>query len=1390
MITITVIENLVDKRKISGPDEIAWEGKTIAELAPQGGAAACNYGGKLYRPSDAEWNKSPEDGAVLVFVVTEEGQRGLGIGLIVVGALLVGAGLVLGGAYFALFKIGVAVGMSGVFTTLNSFLAPSSIGLIAPVSSGGKQSPSYGFSGIQNTIANGTPISVVYGEHDVGGHILQVERRVTGESEQTLYMLIGLSQGPIQSIGGYTSDQNRLKGSAIPDGIRINGMDAKTYRDVEVSLRLGAITQTIIPGFENVITEYSMDNRELAGVGYVEWATRARVNAIEAILSFPRGVYKVNEMGELERPNEKSPKCKMQIFHADGFTLVRETEITFNKKDTAALFASIRIDGLAPAKYIVRIFRTRAIPPIYTKAFTKSDYMYLDSIKEIIYGAPAYNGIALLGLKIRATQQISGGLPNVISSIKGRKVLMSADGIDWDASETWTNSPPWIVADILTHPRYGLGALISREDLRAGAPGSELQDWKDYEDFCDEIIDGYTGAEASYGQPIPDIANQSSALINPSVSGTYSGSKSGFYQLMLVGLVADTSANFQAQLIATDGTQPDNSPVFTGTGLNDLKIVNAYTGTGTATFEIEIVSAVEHKNKFRWRKDAGAWSANIEIEPEEDVALSDGVVIQFSDNDFHVVSDTWEIEFTNFTFTNVGPVAIGNGLSITLALDPNVSTSGWSVGDIWRWSVNKFVQEKRFVFNGIFDTQRSGWESALAVTSISRALLLKVGAKIKPQLEKVKTPVQIFTSGNINRLDDGGSSVATEWLNPNDRANQVEVIFDNEEKHFAGDQAIVSLPNLSEAVSTIVKKSVTTIGITSPYQARRFAAYLLRAEQNNIKLIQFDTSLEAIAIEPGDVFFHQAQETGWSYGGRVAGASLGNVQLDQEIAFESGKLYTYIERNSTDDSILTQDFIMSSGSTDVLPFAPLHAGDPTGRIFKLGTKYNTEREKFMALSIGWKNGGMDRQIGAIVFDLSVYTDDAEDLAQGPYINAPSTDTIPELSVSALIPLTESVPRRGWSNIRFSGGTSHATIEVSSYQFIKRIGGEGDWEIITTIPTPGLGASTGAFDLFESQEMLGTPYEVKIITIMPDGRRLAIDDATTYYINISRDDDDSLVLFPGDVDETTITFTQVADNNYDITWDDPSAGEATPDGYEVRVGEWASGIIIADFPFVIGGGLLNYTLPNIPLSIHIRAYKDYGDLRYFSPADATAESPAAPHPTYGTEIIAATDVDFTDVVANTIQNGVLVDSSPWINALKQNDNLIAIDLKTAVINLGTSAPTNISIDARVIPWINSSLNFVYMTMKQWSSAGLINTDYIDWNLDVDYSTSSSTNLNRSKDVKKAIEDGDPIVITARYLRLHFSATALSNVPNDPTVLIAGQRLANALLERLKYAIHRV
>ena len=166
-----------------------------------------------------DWDHVPGKEDEVLFVKRLEGGSGGGIFTTILGAVMTVAGVVMMatgvGAAFAPYMIGT--GMAMLAGGLASMFSPN------PTMSDLRSSATYSWQGIQNIIGEGNPSLVVYGEHRVGGIVIEGYVDGTNDNGSSaanyLYMMTMLSEGPVHQV---------LEETAL-----INGKSVWMYSDTE-----------------------------------------------------------------------------------------------------------------------------------------------------------------------------------------------------------------------------------------------------------------------------------------------------------------------------------------------------------------------------------------------------------------------------------------------------------------------------------------------------------------------------------------------------------------------------------------------------------------------------------------------------------------------------------------------------------------------------------------------------------------------------------------------------------------------------------------------------------------------------------------------------------------------------------------------------------------------------------------------------------------------------------------------------------------------------------------------------------------------------------------------------------------------------------------------------
>jgi len=470
----TLVPNLFDLSSREA-ERLAWRPDlTIEDLVPDGWRRdrtwALHRGSRVQPTAWASTEVGPGDEVMLI-----ADPRGVEAALIGVG---VSAWLAATIAFVV--NLGLSVGLS--------LLAQK---LLATDDSGEEASPTYSFGNLTMTTRSGQTIPVVYGEHRVSGQVLHAVPEKDEGGNDVLQLLVGLGEGPIESIGGLTTDQNLLTGASIPDGIRVNGNPASDLQGVKVWIRHGTKDQEPIPGFETQASVVPIDVTLERNVA-VENTTTTAVTGFTVVLLHPDGLYHQTSKGKI-----RSESVSYQVrWRKNGEAAWDGTEtVTYRDAKTSPFTSHYRNDepGQVYGKAVT-------IDVEVTRLSEDSNYRHHRSLN---WNATierqgdldlAYPYVALVGLSIPAQAQANDDVPTVTCDVEGKKVWQ------WDPTDleptttTWTYAysanPAHCLVDLALNERYGAGHIFDACALDLDA----LDAWRQY---CDELVDDLSGTNTT-----------------------------------------------------------------------------------------------------------------------------------------------------------------------------------------------------------------------------------------------------------------------------------------------------------------------------------------------------------------------------------------------------------------------------------------------------------------------------------------------------------------------------------------------------------------------------------------------------------------------------------------------------------------------------------------------------------------------------------------------------------------------------------------------------------------------------------------------------------------------------------------------------------------------------
>jgi predicted phage tail protein len=291
-------------------------------------------------------------------------------------------------------------------------------------------------------------------------------------------------------------DRDNIAKSIYFDEVVVQNEDGSfNFEGVTIQERLGTPEQTVVDGFQELESSVSI-NQEITDISSPTFTiTDTNIDAIRVIVRLPSLLTQNTDNGDLL---EHTVGFKIEVSEGDsGGTFTELLDLTITGKANSPYQKAYRI-SLKPysgADYplVFRVTRTTQ----ESEETTTQDQIFLDSYIELQEQRLRYPDSAYFAITVDS-ELFGGRIPRRSYEIKGIKIQIPSNydpdtrvysGI-WDGtfSEGYCNNPAWILYDILTNSRYGLGDDISSTQVDKAALYSIGQ-------YCDEMVDDGSGGE-------------------------------------------------------------------------------------------------------------------------------------------------------------------------------------------------------------------------------------------------------------------------------------------------------------------------------------------------------------------------------------------------------------------------------------------------------------------------------------------------------------------------------------------------------------------------------------------------------------------------------------------------------------------------------------------------------------------------------------------------------------------------------------------------------------------------------------------------------------------------------------------------------------------------------
>lgn len=591
----------------------------------------------------------------------------------------------------------------------------------------------------------------------------------------------------------------------------------------------------------------------------------------------------------------------------------------------------------------IKIFNFSSAPHIRD---TKTQLMLgVGSICEIIdknfkYPSSAYYTVSLDG---RGFSQ----LPNRSYNLKLLQIKVpenydadakTYDGFwsgEFDAKLRWTDNPAWILYDLITNYRYGVGKFNMPESL--------VDKWSMYQiaKYCDELVPTFNNTK----YPMLSVTGIGSFKKNNWI--TLSGNKIFTDSLQIGGLLCLTNLKFSTTSLTGQ----------TETVIRSYrKRIKSFIINGN-TVSVELFN------------DFGLHKVCSEFAEVRDYVLSKKEAIRTSNQALALILSEL-INIDSQTMPNFKNYIFSQEVFSQDEISEYVASSGSAAQ---KFDGYLDIVEPRFTCNLFISSETDIINLVNNFASIFRGLVYWSNDYLKLDNDRPKDPVYFFNNSNVKNgvFSYSGSSKDT-------RYTVVKIVYSDATEGYK-DKTVYVEDKLNIKRYGYVEKELIGFGITSRSQAKRIGEWFLVTNQIEQDLITFQAGPEAMLLNPGDIInVSDTLKLSKRYGGRVV-----EINNNNEIILDNK--YDFITVN---DSI---SFIVPKKTSSVDELNNLTKTQSTISDSQISNLSTTYIYTFKVLSVGAE--------GNFRTKITLKTDESAEALENSYSISPSTLWIYEKSNS-------------------------------------------------------------------------------------------------------------------------------------------------------------------------------------------------------------------------------------------------------------------------------------------------------------------------------------------------------------------------------------------------------
>lgn len=311
-----------------------------------------------------------------------------------------------------------------------------------------------------------------------GGHT-PVEAKETSRSKQLVKIVEVISEGEVEGLA------DGMK-SVYFDNTPVQNKDGSyNFNNVQLEGRVGSQVQDVIAGFNTSEKEVSVGTQVRKNLPITRTVTDSKVSRLRLTI----GVQSLFSQSENGDTNGTTVELVITIGS-------QSYPVSISGKYSSQYLQQHTFDNLPPVPFTVKVERLTED----SKSQRLQNNTVWSSYTEIIDTEFTYPNTALIGVKFDS--EYFSNIPARTYDLLGLRVKVPSNydtrtrkytGM-WDGTfkTDWTDNPAWILYDVVTSKRYGLGN-------RLGEFGADKWTLYQVSQYCDQLVpDGFGGQEPRF----------------------------------------------------------------------------------------------------------------------------------------------------------------------------------------------------------------------------------------------------------------------------------------------------------------------------------------------------------------------------------------------------------------------------------------------------------------------------------------------------------------------------------------------------------------------------------------------------------------------------------------------------------------------------------------------------------------------------------------------------------------------------------------------------------------------------------------------------------------------------------------------------------------------------